>query len=198
VNAQEAHQVRTIFDLYLDHSAMLPVLQDLESRGWMTKRWTTGSGQVRGGKPFTKSLLYGILTNAIYTGRVNHKGVLYTGEHQAIIERTMWERVQDMLDRNGRTNGSSAKNKEQRRCPPPRPPLLCVPCGAPMCHTYSAKGTKRYRYYVCYRAQQRGWKNCKTKSVSAPTIESTVLEAVQRLGTDPQLAAEVVRHRRPV
>ncbi|HZT32815.1 MAG TPA: recombinase family protein [Bryobacteraceae bacterium] len=193
VNPQEAHQVRTIFDLYLDRGAMLPVLQDLESRGWRTKRWTTGSGQFRGGKPFTKSLLYGILTNAIYTGRVNHKGVLYPGEHEAIIERTTWERVQDILDRNGRTNGGGAKNKDGALL---RGLLFCVPCGEPMCHTYSAKGVKRYRYYVCYRAQQRGWKNCKTKSVSAPAIESTVLEAVRRLGTDPQLAAEVVRQAR--
>ena len=102
VNPDEAHQVRTIFDQYLELGAMLPVLQDLDRRGWQTKRWTTEAGQTRGGKPFTKSLLYGLLTNAIYTGQVNHKGTLFPGEHEAIIERATWERAQDMLDRNGR------------------------------------------------------------------------------------------------
>ena len=193
VNPGEAHQVRSIFDLYLDHGAMLPVLQELDRYGWRTKQWTTQTGQVRGGKPFTKSLLYGLLTNAIYTGRVNHKGTLYPGEHEAIIARATWEQVQDTLDRNGRTNGGGTKNRYGALL---RGLLFCVPCGEPMCHTYSAKGVKRYRYYVCYRAQQRGWKHCKTKSVSAPTIESTVLEAVRRLGTNPQLAAEVVRQAR--
>jgi site-specific DNA recombinase len=62
-----------------------------------------------------------------------------------------------------------------------------------MVHTYSTRGTKRYRYYVCYRAQQRGWKNCKTKSVAAPAIEGAVLEAIGRLGTDSELVTEVVR-----
>lgn len=190
VNPEEAHQVRRIFDLYLDLGSMVPVLQELDRRGWATKRWTTGSGQIRGGKPFTKSLLYGLLTNAIYTGRVNHKGTFYPGEHEAIIERSTWEQVQDLLDRNGRANGGGAKNKYSALL---RGLLFCEPCGAPMVHTYSCKGTKRYRYYVCYQAQQRGWKNCKTKSVSAPAMESAVLEAVRKLGTDPQLAEEVVR-----
>ena len=62
-----------------------------------------------------------------------------------------------------------------------------------MVHTYTMRRSKRYRYYVCYNAQQQGWKNCETKSVSAPAIESAVLDAVRKLGTDPQLAAEVVR-----
>lgn len=190
VNPEEAHQVRRTFDLYLDLGSMVPVLQDLEHRGWVTKRWTTGSGQIRGGKPFTKSLLYGLLTNVVYTGRVNHKGTLYPGEHDAIIDRSTWEQVQELLDRNGRTNGGGTKNKYSALL---RGILFCEPCGAPMVHTYSCKGTKRYRYYVCYQAQQRGWKNCKTKSVSAPAMESAVLEAVRKLGTDPQLGAEVVR-----
>src|SRR5688572_13441462 len=93
VNPDEAHQVRTIYDQYLELGAMLPVLQDLDRRGWQTKRWTTEAGQMRGGKPFTKSLLYGLLTNAIYTGQVNHKGTLFPGEHEAIIERATWERA---------------------------------------------------------------------------------------------------------
>jgi site-specific DNA recombinase len=126
VNPDEAHQVRTIFDQYLERGAMLAVLQDLDRRGWQTKRWTTEAGQTRGGKPFTKSLLYGLLTNAIYTGQVNHKGTLFPGEHEAIIERATRERAQDMLDSNGRTNGGGAKNKYGALL---RGLLFCVPCG---------------------------------------------------------------------
>lgn len=193
INAEEAHQIQSIFDLYVDRGGMLAVLQELERRGWRTKQWTSLSGKIRGGKPFTKSLLYGLLTNAVYTGQVNHKGVLYPGEHEAIIDRGTWERVQDMLDRNGRTNGGGTKNKYGALL---RGLLFCVPCGAPMCHTYSTNGAKRYRYYVCHRAQQRGWKHCKTKSVSGPAIEKAVVDAMSRIGTDQQLAAEVVRQAR--
>jgi site-specific DNA recombinase len=193
ISPEEAHQVRTIFDLYQNRGGILAVLQELDRRSWRTKQWTTLSGQIRGGKPFTKTLLYGLLTNAIYSGRVNYQGVLYPGEHEQIIEPATWERVQDMLDRNGRTNGGGTKNKYGALL---RGVLFCVPCQKVMVHSYSGKGAKRYRYYVCYQAQQRGWKYCKTKSVSAPVIERAVVDAICRVGTDPQLAAEVVRQAR--
>jgi hypothetical protein len=57
-----------------------------------------------------------------------------------------------------------------------------------MMHTYTMRKSKRYRYYVCYNAQQRGWKNCETKSVPAQAIESAVLDSIRRIGTDPKLA----------
>jgi site-specific DNA recombinase len=60
VNSAEAHQVRTIFDQYLEQGAMLPVLQDLDLRGWRTKQWTTEAGQTRGGKVSnTNSITFG-------------------------------------------------------------------------------------------------------------------------------------------
>ncbi|MEO8715638.1 MAG: zinc ribbon domain-containing protein, partial [Acetobacteraceae bacterium] len=58
-------------------------------------------------------------------------------------------------------------------------------------HTYTMRKAKRCRYYVCYNAQQQGWKNCETKSVPAQAIESAVLDSVRRLGTDPKLAEAV-------
>jgi site-specific DNA recombinase len=60
-----------------------------------------------------------------------------------------------------------------------------------MMHTYTMRKSKRYRYYVCYNAQQQGWQNCETKSVSAQAIETAVLDSIRRIGTDPQLAEAV-------
>ena len=57
-----------------------------------------------------------------------------------------------------------------------------------MMHTYTMRKSKRYRYYVCYNAQQRGWQNCETKSVPAQAIETAVLDSIRRIGTDPMLA----------
>jgi site-specific DNA recombinase len=105
---------------------------------------------------------------------VNHKGTLFPGEHEAIIERATWERAQDMLDSNGRTNGGGAKNKYGALL---RGLLFCVPCGTRWCTPTRSRNSKRYRYYVCYNAQQRGWKNCRTKSVSAQAVETAVLDS---------------------
>ena len=60
-----------------------------------------------------------------------------------------------------------------------------------MMHTYTMRKSKRYRYYVCYNAQQQGWQNCETKSVAAQAVETAVLDSIRRIGTDPKLAEAV-------
>src|SRR5262245_2012527 len=52
VNQDEARRVRTIFELYLEHQALIPVVQELGRRRWLNKRWTTRKGRERGGKAF--------------------------------------------------------------------------------------------------------------------------------------------------
>jgi DNA invertase Pin-like site-specific DNA recombinase len=65
VNAAEAKQVQAIFDLYLQHEGLVPVVRELTRRGWNTKRWTTRKGHERGGMPFTKTALQQLLTNVV-------------------------------------------------------------------------------------------------------------------------------------
>lgn len=188
INAEEADHVRTIFALYLELGSLLPVLQETERRGLLTKRWTTEDGKVRGGQRISKGTLHGILTNALYTGMVEHKGSLYPGEHERIIDQSTWDRVHETLQRNCTDKGASVRNKLGALL---RGVLFCVPCGTPMMHTYTMRNLKRYRYYVCYNAQQKGWQNCETKSVPAQAIESAVLDSIRRIGTDPKLAEAV-------
>jgi site-specific DNA recombinase len=120
---------------------------------------------------------------------VDHKGVLYPGEHERIVDQRVWDRVQATLRQNGRGNGSYVKNKYGALL---RGVLFCAHCDTAMMHTYTAKGPRRYRYYVCYKAQQKGWQNCKTKSVAAEAIERAVLNSIRRLSSDPLLAERVL------
>jgi site-specific DNA recombinase len=65
-----------------------------------------------------------------------------------------------------------------------------------MGHSYTAHGTKRYRYYVCLRAQKRGWDKCPTKSVPAGEIERFVVEQIKAIGKDPAVLKETLRQAR--
>jgi site-specific DNA recombinase len=65
-----------------------------------------------------------------------------------------------------------------------------------MGHHYTAKGGKRYRYYVCLSAQKKGWHTCATKSVPAGEIERFVAEQVQRVGREPAVLDRVLRQMR--
>jgi site-specific DNA recombinase len=134
VNEDEAVQVRGMYQLYLEQRAMIPVVQEIDRCGWQTKRWTTKKGQERGGKPFTKNSLFRLLTNVIYTGKVDYKGTIYNGEHNGIVDVDLWQRVQDALRRNGSTGGKEVRNKYGALL---KGLLYCAPCGTGMVHTYS-------------------------------------------------------------
>jgi site-specific DNA recombinase len=79
VNETEAEQVRAIFNLYREYRSLIPVVRELNQRGWTTKSWATKEGREHRGQSFTKNALYRLLTNVIYVGQVNHKGYLFTG-----------------------------------------------------------------------------------------------------------------------
>src|SRR6266849_10855157 len=109
VNPKEATRVRAIFDLYLKHQALLPVVRELERRGWRNKAWVTRKGRKMGGQPFIKTNLHMLLTNPTYAGKLRYKTELHNGEHAAIVDPAKWQKVQEMLQYN-RHKGSTERN----------------------------------------------------------------------------------------
>jgi len=191
VNEDEAEQVRQIFQLYLAHEALVPTVTALETRGWGTKRYTCRNGKVVGGRGFDKTTLFRLLTNVTYLGKVQYKDEVHPGEHPAIVDAAVWQRVQAVLQRNGRTGGALMRNKHGALL---KGILRCGSCGCSMGHTYTSKGTnRRYRYYVCLNAQKKGWHTCATKSVPAAEIEQFVIQQIKGIGKDPQVMAETMR-----
>src|SRR5262249_11983488 len=173
VTQDEAVRVRAIFELYLQHEALLPVVRELEARSWCNKRWTTRAGQEEGGDVFTKTNLHRLLTNVAYVGKVRYKDEVHDGEHPAIVDPAVFARVQDLLRRNGCPGGAAVRNQ----CGAFLKGLLrCKPCGCAMTPSHTTKGDKRYRYYVCSNAQKRGWDRCPSKSIPAGQVEALVLE----------------------
>jgi site-specific DNA recombinase len=196
VNEDEAAQVRQIFELYLRHQSLIPTLREVDRRGWRAKRWTTKKGEVRGGKRFTKESLYRLLTNVAYIGKVRYRQEIYEGEHPGIVNETLWHRVQDALRHNGRNGGTGSGVTRNKYGALLKGLLRCGPCGCGMMHTYTSKGNRRYRYYVCLNAQKRGWENCPTKSVPAAEIERFVVERIKAIGQDDEVLARTLAEAR--
>ncbi len=190
VNEDEAARVRAIFDLYLEHGSLIPVVQELNRRGWRMKEWTTRKGSVAGGQPFAKNRLYNLLTNMVYVGKVKYGGQIYEGEHEAIVDPEVWQRVQDRLRYNGRTGGRQVRNKYGAVL---KGILRCASCDAGMVHTYTQKTpNKLHRYYVCVNAHQKGYDQCPTRSVSAPAIEQAVIAQIHGIASNPGVMDRVV------
>jgi site-specific DNA recombinase len=190
VNAVEAERVRAIFALYLEHGSLLPVVRELDRRGWFNKQWTTRKGTERGGKPFNRTNLYHLLTNVAYTGKVRYKAEVHAGEHAGILDPAIFDRTQALLRRNGSTGGAIVRNQFGAVL---KGLLRCVPCGCAMTPSHTTRnGARRYRYYVCSSAQKRGWATCPSKSIPADPIEAFVVNQIRAVGRDPALLHEVL------
>jgi len=111
VNADEAARVRASSISYMEHGSLIPVVQELDRRGWRMKVWTTRKGTSAGGHEFTKNRLYNLLTNMVYVGKVDYSGQVYDGEQEAIVEPGIWQSVQDRLRFNSKTGGRQIRNK---------------------------------------------------------------------------------------
>ncbi len=193
VDEDEAERVRQIFQMYLEQQSLLAVVKELNSRGGRTKRWTTRKGSVRGGRLFNKNSLYQLVTNVVYIGKVKYKDEVHNGEHEPIVDDETFKQVQTLLRRNGRSGGRAVWNKHGALL---RGLLRCAACECGMSHTYSAKGNRQYRYYVCTRAQQRGWQACPSPSVPAGEIERFVVDQIKCVGRDPLVIKETLAQAR--
>ena len=190
VNEPEARQVQEIFRMYLEAGSMLPTLQTMKKRGWKTKRFQTTEGQWRGGREFDKSALQKTLTNITYRGKVTHKGDVFDGEHKAIIDEELFGQVQCLLRRNRNSGGRYVRNKHGALL---KGLVRCKHCGCAMSHHFSSRGNRRYRYYVCIRAQKNGWSECPAPSLPAKELENFVVEQIRSLGKDPAVLGDTLR-----
>jgi site-specific DNA recombinase len=186
VNEEEAIRVRAIFELYLKHQGLIPVVQELEKRGWLTKRWQTRKGPSRGGQRFSKSSLHHLLTNPVYLGKVKYKKEVHPGEHQAVISPDVWQQVQDLLRQQG--PGITARTESHALL---KGILRCKPCGFAMTPSFAAKnGGTRYRFYACINALKRGRQVCPSRYLPALEIEKLVVEQIRQIATTRQNSRE--------
>ncbi len=195
INEGEAARVRRSFELYLECGSVSQTIHRLDEMAWTNKAWTTKGGRPMGGRPFNKSQMFNLLTNVAYLGKVKHKGDSYDGQHQAIIEADLFNRVGQMLKANRSSNGRGSGNKYGALL---KGLVRCKACGAAMIHHYASDRTKsgavkHYRYYVCVRAQKRGWHECPGPSLPADELENFVVDQIRSLGRDDALLAEAVR-----
>ncbi|NQU48564.1 MAG: recombinase family protein [Planctomycetes bacterium] len=180
----EANRVQEIFRLYLELGSLGNVVRELRERNWQTKSWTSKEGRKTSSRKFTKATLHRILTNPIYLGKVTLKDELFDGEHEAIIEQDIFDRVKSQLNHNSRSKGRGIRNKWGALL---GGLLHCGRCGAPMGHQYTQKPNRIYRFYVCQTALDCGAAACPGTSTSAPAIERFVVDQIRGIGQDEEL-----------
>ncbi|QYO64635.1 recombinase family protein [Leptolyngbya sp. 7M] len=189
VNPREAAKVRAIFQMYLDKGSLQRTVTELRHREWKNKRRVTKKGESVGGQPFNTGTLHVLLTNPLLTGKIVHRGNTYDGEHEAIVDSALFQRVRQQLLENGRTGGIEMRNKYGALL---RGLIRCKKCDCAMIHTFYGKGNKQYRYYRCLEAIKNGAHTCEASSLPGLEIEKLVVDEIRTLGNDRALLDRIL------
>jgi hypothetical protein len=172
----EAETVRTIFTRYLELGSLSALVTALDRRGIRTKVNGRGDSRARGGIRFGVGSLAHLLKNRFYIGEVVYRGEAYRGEHEAILERTLFEAVQAKLAAN-----TVARQVQIKGSPAILTGRIFDDRGNRMSPTHSNKRGVRYRYYVSHMLlQNRKSEAGSVPRVPAPEIEALVLNGVRK------------------
>ncbi len=184
VDQDQAELVRRIFTLYLELGSVRAVQQVLEAEGIRTPHRKSKAGREHGGRHFSRGNLYSILGNPVYIGRVRHRGEVFDGRHEAIVDRETWTRVQKQLAHQARRKRDTGGGASQHLFAG----LLFDEDGAPLYATQASKQGQRYRYYTSKALVEgreeaagpgKGWR------IAVPAFEKLVVEQLQALLRDP-------------
>jgi hypothetical protein len=168
-----------IFERYLELGSIGLLIEDLDRRGIRTKRRFSSNGRPLGGIRFGVGPLAHLLRNRFYIGEVVYRDGVYAGEHDAIVDRDLFDAVQAKL-----AAGAVARRVRLRGTRTLLAGRIFDDHGSRMTPTHSNKNGVRYRYYVSHvLLQKQPSRAGSVPRVPAPEIEALIVNTLRdRLG----------------
>lgn len=198
INETEATTIRRIFELYSKGNGYKSVVNTINKEGHRSKR----------GNAFATATVKEILTNPVYIGMIRYnlrqdwnkkrrKGInpnpiLVEGEHDAIIDRETWEKVQVI--------NKQRSKKQQRRYSTEAlltGILKCPVCGSAMTISRTTNtlkdGTKKVEeYYACGAWKSKGTAVCNSNTIKINKADEYVLDKVMELVNEEVVLKKIV------
>jgi site-specific DNA recombinase len=175
VDEDATAQVRWIFARFLEIGSCTELAREVGARCIRTPR----------GNRIDKKYIYRMLSNRAYIGEAIHKGESYPGEHDAIIDREMWDKVHAILQESPRKRAALTRADT----PALLKGLLFGPDGAAFSPTHTRKGGRLYRYYVSQTVLKHGAGSCPVGRVPAGEIEAAVIHQLRAVFRQPEIVA---------
>ena len=172
----EAERVRLIYRRYLELGGVNALVRDLRERNIRTKSRLLATGATRGGVLFGRGSLFYLLRNRFYIGEVKYKDEILPGEQPAIMDRALFDAVQQKL-----TDQWTARSIVRNASDHLLTGLLFDDAGHRMVPTHATKSGVRYRYYVSLPHLHGESKTASVGSVSripATEIEDVIVKSL--------------------
>ena len=179
VKVDEAATVRMMFERYLTVGSATVLARALTAEGVTTKR----------GKLINKGYLYKLLNNQVYIGKAIHKGTAYPGEHEAIINLELWDKVHSIIKESPRARA----NYTRAQTPALLKGLIFGADGRAMTPAHTRKKGRLYRYYVAAGLLKGESPVGVVRRVSAAEIEAAVIDQMRGLLRAPEVIVGTCR-----
>jgi DNA invertase Pin-like site-specific DNA recombinase len=172
INVQEASSVQAIFRRFVELKSVQGTLRWAQREGLRTKL-RHKNGIISGAKTFEYGSLRCILSNRLYAGEIEHKGKLFPGQHEAIIDRHLFEDAQTILASlcTGAVRGPELVSGSLLQG------LIVDRHGRTMGPVHTTRKHQRFRYYVTH-PKRIGQGDPAPYRVAAEPIERIVCELV--------------------
>ena len=179
VNEYEAMQIRLIHELYQSGESFRAIAAEMNRRGYTHKH---GEWQVK--------RVRSVLLNDLYIGKIKHRGEAYDGTHEAIIDKSTFERTQAVY---GAVNAPKNPHKGKSML---GGLLYCKRCGARygICRTSSHN---LHQYYCCHSRRKTSPHlikdpNCKNKNWKKEELEGLIAGEIKKLTIEPDSLADLM------
>jgi DNA invertase Pin-like site-specific DNA recombinase len=179
VNEIEAKLVRSIFIRFGRGTPPQILIEQLVQEDSLNKQL----------KPIDKGYLYRVLNNRVYLGDAVHKGTSYAGEHEAIIETELWDRVHSLIKGSPHTK----KTRQLGRTPALLKGLLFGLNGTAMTPSHTRKRGKLYRYYTSIDYLKRAAAHSALRRIPAAEIEAVVVAQIKAMLQSPEIVVATWR-----
>jgi site-specific DNA recombinase len=180
INEAEAATVRMIFKRFVAIGSATKLAKALVAEGVRTKS----------GRPVDKGYIYRLLNSRVYLGEATHKDASYPGEHAAIIDRSLWDKVHSILQTSPRLRAANAR----ARTPALLKGLIFTESGCAMTPAFTKKGSRLYRYYVSMDViRSRPLEESPGPlRLPAPMVEDAVIGEIHRMIRAPEITARTI------
>ena len=180
INESEAGTVKMIYERFLELGSASVLARALQEEGVKNKQ----------GNRIDKGFIYKLINNRVYIGEAVHKGTAYPGEHQALIDRALWDRVHAVLKISPRERGAKTRNKSEALLKG----LIFTQSGVAMSPTFARKGERLYHYYVSQDLIKNRIfaQNSGPMRLPAAMVEGAVINQVRQLIKGPDIVAHVL------
>jgi DNA invertase Pin-like site-specific DNA recombinase len=182
INPEDATIVRAIYSNYLRLGCVMALKEYLDQNGIRSKSRSKFIGTNPAATSFSRGGLYLILRSHIYVGEIFHKGTIYPGKHEAIIDRVQWNQVQDLL----RGNQQGKRRKTRVTKASLFTGILFDASGNLYTPTHAKRGGRRYRYYTSQAVIRKAGETDVPARIPAHDLEVVVTDRILELLKSPK------------